>query len=228
MADEATRAYYAQERDLKKGKAQADFEQYMANLARAQSAAAEGLNANYESRGILRSGEANVGRIRQGEQYGAMGQAAQTNLDYNKNLADIEYLRQLAALQAATPAAGGTGGGGGTTTPLAPAAPPTSPAAPTAPAAPARAISAGQATTPGAATSVRPGATYAAPAAPVRAVSAGQATTPGAATSVSSNATFAPKPAITLPPGIDFGALAAATKPKPKPATGGGTTARFR
>lgn len=114
MADEATREYLTRERDIKKGKVVADFDQYMADLARQYRIARQGSEANLEARGILRSGEGNVARIRMSEAQRAAEQAAQTNREYNENIIDIDYMRQLAALQ-------GAGGGGTSPTPTPPA-----------------------------------------------------------------------------------------------------------
>ncbi len=119
MAYEATAELYRRERDLATGKAQSDYDAYMTQLARQYGAARQNMNANYEARGILRSGEANVGRVRSAEEEAAAGQQARANLDYARNAADVNYLRQLASLQAT----GSSGGTAGTTTPAAPSAP---------------------------------------------------------------------------------------------------------
>lgn len=178
MANENTAALLASNRDFRAGKAKTDYEAALEEMRRKYGIAGQNLNANYEQRGILRSGEANTGRVRLGEQKSAEEQNLGTNYEYNTNMITNDYLTQLAALQAATPSSGGTS----TTSPAL--------TAPAAPAAPAR-------TTPA-----------------VVAAAPGQATTPGSATSVSSNATYA----NTLPPGIDFGALARMTAAAAKPA----------
>lgn len=128
MAYEATAELYRRERDLATGKAQSDYDAYMAQLARQYNVARQNLNANYEARGILRSGEANVGRVRSAEEEAAAGQQARGNLDYALNTADVNYLRQLAALQAASPSGGaGTIAPAGTTAPAAAAPQPFTP-----------------------------------------------------------------------------------------------------
>lgn len=209
MADEASREYLARERELKRGKVQADFDQYMADLARQYRIARQGSEANLEARGILRSGEGNVARIRMSEAQRAAEQAAQTNREYNENIIDIDYMRQLAALQGA---GGGTSGGGGTT----PTAPATTPPATTTP------VVTPPAQTPPATT--RPVVTT--PATTSRFVDpeSGRVAAPAPLTA---GGVTAPRQTVTLPAGIDFGALAAAMKPKPKP-VGGASGGRLR
>lgn len=204
MANESTRSLLAREKELRIGKAEADYETYLDNLARQYGLQRQGMESNLESRGILRSGEANVARARSADAEEAAKLAAEANLDYNRNMINVDYMKQLAQLMAATPA---TRTSGGTTAPAAPAAPatpaattPATPAAPQYKPAPTSVV-ARQAET-------RPDIT------PVR-----TGTTTGTSTTT--------RPAITLPPGINFAALAAGMKPKPK--TGGGVSgARVR
>jgi hypothetical protein len=128
MAYEATAELYKREYDLAKKRAQSQYEQQIAELATQYRQANRGLEANLESRGILRSGEGMRGRVALGAQEKAAQLGALGAQEEAFNQAGLRYMQQLAELQAkgytgaeAAPGSGtGTGGGGagtGTGTP---------------------------------------------------------------------------------------------------------------
>ena len=112
MATESQAELLTKETGLKKKKYLTDYDQYLADLATQYGVSTDQLNANLESRGILRSGEAGTSRARLGSAEEAARTAAKSTYDYNVGIEDINLLKGLAALQAA---GGGTGGGGGGT-----------------------------------------------------------------------------------------------------------------
>lgn len=112
MATESQAELLTRETGLKKKKYLTDYDQYLADLATQYGVSTDQLNANLESRGILRSGEAGTSRARLGSAEEAARTAAKSTYDYNVGIEDINLLKGLAALQAA---GGGSGGGGGGT-----------------------------------------------------------------------------------------------------------------
>lgn len=111
MANEATAELYRRQSGLTKEKFKTDYEQYLADLATKYGVSNEQLNANLESRGILRSGEAGTARTRLGAAEEAARTTAQSNYDYNVANEDISLAQRLAGLM--TDGTGGTGGGSG-------------------------------------------------------------------------------------------------------------------
>jgi hypothetical protein len=118
MANEATAELYRRQSGLNKAKFTTDYEQYLADLASKYGISNDQLNANLESRGILRSGEAGTARTRLGAAEEAARTSARTNYDYNVANEDINLATRLAGLM--------TGGGGGGSTTPAPVTPPPS------------------------------------------------------------------------------------------------------
>lgn len=114
MATESQAELLTKETGLKKKKYLTDYDQYLADLATQYGVSTDQLNANLESRGILRSGEAGTSRARLGSAEEAARTAAKSTYDYNVGIEDINLLKGLAALQAAGGGSGGGGGGGGT------------------------------------------------------------------------------------------------------------------
>jgi len=108
MANEATAELYRRQSGLNKAKFTTDYEQYLADLATKYGISNDQLNANLESRGILRSGEAGTARTRLSAAEEAARTSARTNYDYNVANEDINLATRLAGLMA-----GGTGGGSG-------------------------------------------------------------------------------------------------------------------
>jgi hypothetical protein len=113
MANEATAELYRRQSGLNKAKFTTDYEQYLADLASKYGISNDQLNANLESRGILRSGEAGTARTRLGAAEEAARTTARTNYDYNVGNEDINLAQRLAGLM--------TGGTGGTPAPATPA-----------------------------------------------------------------------------------------------------------
>jgi hypothetical protein len=113
MAETATAEYYRKQSGLNKAKLKTDYKQYLADLATKYGISGKQLNANLESRGILRSGEAGTARTRLSAANEAARTSARTNFDYDTATEDTNLMTRLAGLQSSTPA----------TTP-APAAPP--------------------------------------------------------------------------------------------------------
>lgn len=106
--------------DINVAKIRAKYDRARRELADKYDVAEQQQEANLESRGILRSGEAQTGRAR------LSGQRTTSESDLaageTADLAseEIDYLTKLAQLQAG---GSGGGGGGGTTAPSAPSAP---------------------------------------------------------------------------------------------------------
>ncbi len=113
MANEATAELYRRQSGLNKAKFTTDYEQYLADLATKYGISNDQLNANLESRGILRSGEAGTARTRLSAAEEAARTSARTNYDYNVATEDIDLATRLAGLLASSPGAGGGGGSGG-------------------------------------------------------------------------------------------------------------------
>lgn len=100
MAFEATTQLYQREANLLNARAQQQYDTYLADLARNFGIAEGGLNANLEGRGILRSGEASTARTRLAAENQALKSKAMQDLEYQKNMNQINLLKQLASLQA--------------------------------------------------------------------------------------------------------------------------------
>ena len=100
MANEATAELYTRQSGLNKAKFKTDYEQYLADLANKYGVSNEQLNANLESRGILRSGEAGTARTRLSTAEEAARTSAQSNYDYNVANEDINLATRLAGLMA--------------------------------------------------------------------------------------------------------------------------------
>lgn len=113
MANEATAELYRRQSGLNKAKFTTDYEQYLADLATKYGISNDQLNANLESRGILRSGEAGTARTRLSAAEEAARTSARTNYDYNVANEDINLATRLAGLMAGSPGTGGGGGSGG-------------------------------------------------------------------------------------------------------------------
>ena len=110
MAYEATAELYRREYELAKKRAQSAYDSRIAQLATAHRQANRDLEANLESRGILRSGEGmrnrvNLGAAEKAAQLGALGEREDA-----WNRAGLVLAQQLAELSAK----------GGTTTPTTP------------------------------------------------------------------------------------------------------------
>jgi len=115
MANEATAELYRRQSGLNKAKFTTDYEQYLADLATKYGISNDQLNANLESRGILRSGEAGTARTRLSGAEEAARTTARTNYDYNVANEDINLATKLAGLMAGSP-----GTGNATPAPVAP------------------------------------------------------------------------------------------------------------
>lgn len=100
MAFEATSQLYRREADLINARAQQETNRYLSDLARQYGIAEGNLNANLEGRGIYRSGEAATGRARLSAENQAMRSAALQDLEYRRNMNEINLMKQLASLQA--------------------------------------------------------------------------------------------------------------------------------
>lgn len=114
MAYESTRAYYDKQAQLAKENADIAYNMALADLGRRFGIANRRLETNLESRGILRSGEANTART----EMTAEEEAAKTAAEMTKlgayNQADMTLAGQLAALQAGS---GSSGSGSSGSTP---------------------------------------------------------------------------------------------------------------
>lgn len=134
MANEATAELYRRQSGLNKAKFTTDYEQYLADLATKYGISNDQLNANLESRGILRSGEAGTAQARLAGANEAARTSARTTYDYNTATEDVNLMTQLAGLQS------GSGSGGGTiptpTTPTPTTPRPTTPTTSTTPTTP--------------------------------------------------------------------------------------------
>jgi len=108
MAYESTRAYYDKQAQLAKENADIAYNMALADLGRRFGIANRRLETNLESRGILRSGEANTARTElTAEEEGAKTAAEMAKLGaYNQ--ADMTLAGQLAALQAGSGSSGST------------------------------------------------------------------------------------------------------------------------
>jgi hypothetical protein len=108
MAYESTRAYYDKQAQLAKDNADIAYNMALADLGRRFGIANRRLETNLESRGILRSGEANTART----EMTAEEEAAKTAAEMTKlgayNQADMTLAGQLAALQAGSGSSGST------------------------------------------------------------------------------------------------------------------------
>jgi len=108
MAYDATREYYDKQAKLAKENADIAYNVALAELGRRFGVANRRLETNLESRGILRSGEANTART----EMTAEEEAAKTAAEMTKlgayNQADMTLAGQLAALQAKTGSSGST------------------------------------------------------------------------------------------------------------------------
>ena len=108
MAYESTRAYYDKQAQLAKENADIAYNMALADLGRRFGIANRRLETNLESRGILRSGEANTART----EMTAEEEAAKTAAEMTKlgayNQADMTLAGQLAALQAGSGSSGST------------------------------------------------------------------------------------------------------------------------
>lgn len=102
MAFDATTQLYRREAALNNARADQQFNTYLADLARSYGIAEGSLNANLEGRGIFRSGEASTARTRLSAENQALQSKAMQDRDYQKNMNDINLLKQLAALQASS------------------------------------------------------------------------------------------------------------------------------
>jgi hypothetical protein len=109
MAYEATAELYRREYELAKKRAQSAYDSRIAQLATAHRQANRDLEANLESRGILRSGEGMRGRVELGaaEKSGQLAALGEREDAWNR--AGLALAQQLAELEAK----GGTGGAGG-------------------------------------------------------------------------------------------------------------------
>jgi hypothetical protein len=108
MAFEATTQLYRREAGLQNARAQQEYDRYVSDLARQYGIAEQGLNANLEGRGIFRSGEASTARTRLSAENQAMRSNALQDLEYRKQMNDINLLKQLASLQANSTQQGST------------------------------------------------------------------------------------------------------------------------
>lgn len=108
MAYDATREYYDKQAKLAKENADIAYNVALAELGRRFGIANRRLETNLESRGILRSGEANTARTDlTAEEEAAKAGAEATKLGaYNQ--ADMTLAGQLAALQAGSGSSGST------------------------------------------------------------------------------------------------------------------------
>ena len=138
MAYEATAELYKRQYDLAKKRAQSEYESRIGDLATQYRQSNRDLEANLESRGILRSGEGMRGRVRLGAAEKGAQLSAEAARQSALDTAGLSYMQQLAELQAK-----GFGGAPASTTPTpTPVATqpvtstPTTPTAPTAPTAP--------------------------------------------------------------------------------------------
>jgi len=100
MAFPATTQLYQREAGLQNARAQQEYDRYISDLARQYGIAEGNLNANMEGRGILRSGEASTARTRLSAENQSLRSAALQDLEYQKNMNEINLLKQLASLQA--------------------------------------------------------------------------------------------------------------------------------
>ena len=114
MANEATAELYTRQSGLNKAKFKTDYEQYLADLATQYGVSNDQLNANLESRGILRSGEAGTARTRLSAAEEAARTSAKSDFDYNVANEDINLATRLAGLMAGGSGGSGGSGGGGT------------------------------------------------------------------------------------------------------------------
>jgi len=113
MANEATAELYRRQSGLNKAKFKTDYDQYLEDLATKYGVSNDQLNANLESRGILRSGEAGTARTRLSAAEEAARTGAKSTFDYNIDTEDVDLMTKLAALQAGSGSSGGSGGSGG-------------------------------------------------------------------------------------------------------------------
>lgn len=100
MAFPATTQLYQREAALQNARFQQEYDRYLADLARSYGISEGSLNANLEGRGILRSGEASTARTRLSAENQALKSAALQDLEYRRNMNEINLMKQLASLQA--------------------------------------------------------------------------------------------------------------------------------
>lgn len=100
MAYEATAELAKRQRDLERKRIEAKYGTTIGDLATEYRQANRDLEAGYEGRGILRSGEAMRGRVRLGAAEKAAQIAAEQERMGALDQADLTYLQQLAELQA--------------------------------------------------------------------------------------------------------------------------------
>jgi len=105
---------YNQSLGLQRNRANQMYGRNLEMLAKQMRDASEGLEANLESRGVLRSGEANVGRERLQEQGATQRRYLTEDRDYQLQQINLDEQARRAAQ-----AAGGGGGGGGAGAPAA-------------------------------------------------------------------------------------------------------------
>jgi multidrug efflux pump subunit AcrA (membrane-fusion protein) len=110
MANETAKALYDKQANLARTNAQTAYEVALANLGRRFGLANRQLESNLESRGILRSGEANMARTELTAQEQAEKTAAEMARTSALDQADLTLAQQLAGLMTSS-----SGGGGGTT-----------------------------------------------------------------------------------------------------------------
>jgi hypothetical protein len=106
---------YNQSLGLQRNRANQMYGRNLEMLAKQMRDASEGLEANLEGRGVLRSGEANTGRQRLQEQGAAQRRYLTEDRDYQLQQINLDEQARRAAQ-----AAGGGGGGGSTSTMPAP------------------------------------------------------------------------------------------------------------
>jgi hypothetical protein len=115
MANETARALYDKQANLARTNAQTAYEVALANLSRRFGLANRQLESNLESRGILRSGEANTARTEMTAQEQAEKTAAELARTSALDQADLTLAQQLAGLMTSSGGGGGGTTGGGTT-----------------------------------------------------------------------------------------------------------------
>ena len=101
---------YNQSLGLQRGRVNQMYGRNLEILAKQMRDASEGLEANLEGRGVLRSGEANTSRSRLRESEASQRKYYGEDRGYQLSQIDLDEQARKAAL-----ASGGGGGGGGTT-----------------------------------------------------------------------------------------------------------------
>ena len=100
MAYESTAELARKQYELAKSRAESARDLRMGTIGRTYMQGARNLEANLESRGILRSGEANRRRVEYGAEEKAAREAAMQQGEYDINQAALDYASELARLQA--------------------------------------------------------------------------------------------------------------------------------